>query len=138
MNQIRILKNSKRVYEKVNDENYHFKFNNTLIGTKLYDDLLPDNEKELIVYDRLNPINLIKENGIKDLTIIILFVFKLFFKDFRVYYIIGISNELEQINIVFIITISIFSAGILFLFLFVWRPFETRLNKTVTIIQYNY
>lgn len=119
------------IYEKSNI--YSFKYNNTLLGTKLNDALRPTEENDKKLYDALNSIRLIERKGIKELTIAVLFVFRYFFDDFQRNYMIGIRNELNVISRIFTITVSVFSAFIVLLFFFVWRPFENNLNKTVKI-----
>ena len=111
--------------------NYNFTYNLTLIGTKYYSELWPEDENEKIIYNSLHPLNLFNYNETISLSVL---------KD---YIIIPCFNQLydivestvlyskKKLMTIYIIPSAVIGLVILFIFFVNWKKFSDKLNETI-------
>lgn len=82
-------------------------------------------------YDTLYIFN---ENSIRNLGLLNRFMIRPAYEALKQKLESSITNSLNTFRLIYIIVLSIFISGILFIYMFLWRPFENRLNATVIFI----
>jgi len=80
-----------------------------------------------------DPFNIFNENSIRNLGLVNRFIIRPAYEALKLKLENSISDNLKTFRLIYIIIISIFIAGVLFIYLFLWRRFENRLNNTVMI-----
>jgi len=86
--------------------------------------------------DSYDPFNIFNENYIRNLGIVNRFIIRPAYETLKSNLENSISNNLNTFKLIYIIVLSVFISGILFVYLFLWRPFENKLNATVKIFNY--
>lgn len=78
-----------------------------------------------------NPFDIFNSNIIRNIGLINIFLIKPVYYSLKRKLETSIYDSLEFFKLIYIIIISVCISGVLFIYLFIWRPFVSRLNVTV-------
>lgn len=109
-----------------------YRYNNSLLGTPDYDKLRESYTDDPIDYESQNSLQLFNSKEMKDLSIMLRFIYMPFFNDWLDKYTEGLESMIDSIKNVLVMLIILFSILLVCIFIFFWKPFENKLNKTVS------
>ncbi len=110
-------------------------FNNTLYGTK-YDKSKGsgiNNKNKSVNLSELDPIEIFNDNTVRNLGLVNRFLLKPAYTTLKLKLESTINDNVQAFEVIYIVTLSLFLAGIFIFYVFVWRPFENSLNTTVNL-----
>lgn len=126
------MKNYNFLFGNLN-ETIKYRYNNTLLGTPDYDKIKQSyNDPE--DYEAYNSLHLFNKKEMRDMSIVVRFIFLPFFNDWLSKYHQGLEKAVDSFNSLLIIFVCVLSSIVLFVYIFLWKPFEKNLNKTVSLI----
>ncbi len=108
-------------------------FNNTLYGSK-YDkskDIAHNNKNQSLNLSEFDPFEIFNDNNVRNLGLVNRFLLKNAYTHLKNNLQETIDDNIKTFEIVYIIILSLFLAGVFILYVFVWRPFENSLNISV-------
>ncbi len=110
-------------------------FNNTLYGSKFDKSkgIGITNKNKTFNLSEIDPIEIFNDNTVRNLGLVNRFFIKPAYTTLKMKLESTINDNIKTFEIVYIITLSLFLAGVFILYVFVWRPFENSLNTTVNI-----
>jgi len=83
-----------------------------------------------------DPFNIFNENSMRNLALVNRFIIRPAYEALKLSLETSITDNLNTFRLIYILILSIFISGVLFVYLFLWRPFENRLNTTVIFFYY--
>lgn len=111
-------------------------FNNTLYGTKFDKSkgIGTNNNNQTFNLSAYDPIEIFNDNTVRNLGLVNKFLIKPAYSELRSKLEYTINENIKTFQVVYIVTLSVFLAAIFVLYVFVWRPFEDRLNTIVNFL----
>lgn len=81
-----------------------------------------------------DPFDIFNENSIRNLGLVNRFMIRPAYEALKLKLETSIIDNLNTFKLIYIIILTIFISAVFFVYLFLWRPFENRLNATVIFI----
>jgi len=103
----------------------NFIFNNTLVGSKI------DPTQNNPLYQSTDPFLIFNDPSHKNLVILSRYLLRPAFVALKAQLKSSIDSSLNLFTTIYIILFAVFFAAQIFIYLFIWRPFENGLNQTV-------
>jgi len=108
-------------------------FNNTLYGKKhdISQGKGINYKNQTFNLSEYDPIEIFNDNTVRNLGLVNRFLIKPAYTELKLKLESTIDENIKTFEVVYTIILSLFMAGVFILYVFVWRPFEDRLNSTV-------
>ena len=108
-------------------------YNNTLYGSPYDKSKLINSSNITLNFSEIDPFNIFNDNSVRNLGIVNRFLIKPAYTALKISLETTINYNINTFKLVYILILSLFLGGTFIMYVFVWRPFENRLNTTVKI-----